>query len=112
MDSFLSDLVTWLQYLFNLVKNLLIWFSDVIFNLLHTAVNFCWDALCTFILWIFTITDFHASLFTSAFAWSGLPAQQVYILQQCGVDSCLNMITIALMIRVTLNLLPGWITRV
>lgn len=111
MDSFLSDLVTWLQYLFNLIKNLLIWFADVIFNLIHSAVNFCWDSLCTFILWIVSITDFHANYFTSAFSWAGLPAQQVYILSAVGLDSCLNMLSVALLIRVGLNFIPGWITR-
>lgn len=41
-----------------------------------------------------------------------LPSQVVYVIDQCGIGSCITMICSAILIRVCLNIIPSIITRV
>lgn len=54
-----------------------------------------------------------STILTQAFAnWGVLPVQLVYLINQIGIPQGLTMIGYAYVIRMTLNLLPGSITRV
>ncbi len=88
------------------------WLLDGLLYVLKTFLFFPFDGLLTTIEGFFSALNFSSVLFTSSSVWAGVPSQLVWILNACGLPECLSLIAAAYLIRLTLNLIPSWATRV
>jgi len=95
-----------------LLKQFGYWFLDFVYGMLESLFYFFFDKFCDLVEWFFLLIDFKNDLFQTSLAWSSMPDQMIYILNQVGFDNGLLIITSAILIRLTLNLIPTWATRV
>lgn len=102
----------YLTAIFEFFKNLFYDFFDFLWSLGQSIANWVFDKLCGLVEFIFGLIDFVPDTFVAAMDWAGLPTQLIYVLNQIGFGSCLVMLFSAILIRVTLNLIPSVLTRV
>lgn len=104
MDSF-----SWLlDNVFGLIKYLI----DAILLVIQTAFLWILDGMLTLVAGAVNSLSL-GSIGAGYFAqWGLVPPQLVYFLNQTGVSQGLTLIFYALTVRLTLNLIPGAITRV
>lgn len=50
--------------------------------------------------------------FNYSAAWAGLPTQLIWLISAVGLPHCFAMLGAAYLIRLTLNLIPSWASRV
>ena len=97
---------------YNTMRNFLIGLMDYLTQLFHSLWQWVVDQIFTFAAFCINLVTFDASLFDTTLSWGGVPDQAIYVLNQCGIGHCLAMLVAAIGIRVTLNLIPSWATRV
>ena len=94
------------------LKDFGLWLLGLLGEVLKSIFYFFFDALCTLIEWLFSLIDFKNELFDISLGWTSLPDELIWLLNQVGIDNGLVIISAALLIRLTLNLIPSWGTRV
>lgn len=75
---------TVLTPIFQLLKSVFFWIVDKIFDFAELAI----DAI-----------DFKNELFDTSLAWTALPKQVIYILNECGLDNAILIVVAAMGIR-------------
>lgn len=112
MLSWLKGTIAQIVQLFNdTITSILKWFSDLFVSIFKAA----WDLLSDLISWVIdklldiviaaaNEMDFSA---LQGFAPAGsLPSEILNVMQLCGVGSAVSVITVAIGIRLTLQLIP------
>lgn len=112
MYAIINAIIKALSSLWDAFKHLIIWFLDVVVGILKSIFYWFFDQLCTFVLWVINGIDLQNFSLSDFMNWAGLPPQLTYILNACGFSTCLTMVSSALLIRLLLNLIPSWATRV
>lgn len=108
----LADLMEFLVNLGKKLQSIFYWFTDKIHDVLVGLWNFIVDALCYLVEQFVRAIDFKSELFDASGTLAGLPPQLIYLMNECGVDNMILILTSALFIRFMLNLIPGALTRV
>lgn len=108
----LADLLAFLVSLGKKLQSIFYWFTDKIHDVLVGLWNWIVDACCYLVEITFKAIDFKTDTFDATASLAGLPDQMIYLLNQCGVDNVILIVTSAVIIRVVLNLIPGAFTRV
>lgn len=108
----LADLLSFLVELGKKLQSILYWFTDKIYDAAIAVWNWIIDACCYTVEILFSTIDFKNHLFDVSGQFAGLPSSMIYIMNQIGIDNFLLIITTAIIIRVSLNLIPGALTRV
>lgn len=98
--------VIW-EYLVKVVE----WFWDLLKDCIEAFWDFCVDVICyLFDKTLQVAVDLAGSLDVSSLnipaAWTALPADVLNILGLCGFGQCMGIIAGAIMIRLTLQLIP------
>ncbi|MCK5608246.1 hypothetical protein KAR91_40570 [Candidatus Pacearchaeota archaeon] len=88
------------------------WLLDGLLYVLKAAFYFPFDGLLTAIEGMFTVVDFSGVLFDSAGTWAGLPAPAIYCMDQMGFPLAAAIVVSAYTVRLLLNFIPSWATRV
>jgi len=70
------------------------------------------DGLLTIIETFFAALDFSSVVFNYSASWANLPDQLVWLINAVGLPQCLTLLGAAYMIRLSLNIIPSWATRV
>lgn len=94
MKAFLQALINFLNYLGGFLKDLCFWVFDKFCTLLEYAID---------------LVNIPNYLFS--FDWLGLPSAAQYVLTHIGVPHATIMISTSILLRMALNILPSWITR-
>lgn len=108
----LSWLWNFFAHFFGWLYDVATWILDGLLYVLKTFLFFPFDGLLTCIEGFFSALNFSSVLFTSTSVWGGAPPQFIWILNACGFPQCLSLIAAAFLVRLTLNLIPSWATRV
>lgn len=112
----INAIIQWIKWLADKIilglKETWYWLSNHIQNMLYTAWNYIVDKVCDTVEALYMLIDFKEDLFLSALSLTGLPTQTIYILNKLAIGECIAMVMAAILIRVTLNLIPGAITRI
>lgn len=103
--NFLITVKNWifeaLTYFLSEFLYLLVYVFDLILSGFYTAV-----------LGVISALDFSGFIASSALNFTGLPDALIYLIVQCGIPQGLTIISTALIMRLTLNLIPSVFTRV
>lgn len=108
----LADLMEFLVQLGKKLQSIWYWFTDKLHDVGVGLWNWVVDSTCYAIENLMVAIKIPDSMFGEGLAFTGLPTQVVYILNQIHLGTCLAIIISAIMVRVTLNLIPGVFTRV
>jgi len=94
------------------LKTFWLWIVDQLFEIVRTISMWAWDIFLKMIEFVISLVNIPASLASGLLDFSGLPAQMRWVLDACGFGLCISMLSSALLIRLLLNLIPSWMTRV
>ena len=108
----MDNIVSVFKNLWNAIVHALVWCLDVITNVLQSMLNYVVDKICGFVEWVVSHISFNVTLFTDGLNWLGLPTQALYVMKHIGVDQCLFMVSTAMLIRLLMNLIPSWLSRI
>jgi len=112
MDALYNLFLDFIDGFVELLKEFGLWLIYFFEPVLEGFLYFIVDQFCSLIEWFIQLIDFKNDLFTASLSWSSMPDSMIWILNEIGFDNGLLIITSAIIIRLTLNLLPSWATRV
>lgn len=105
MTTFFANII---GFLVDLGKYLLEGITYLLQFIIYTLV----DGLLTVVTGFFNSLNLANYLGSYIADWSGLPSQMGYVIGQTGIPACITLLLGAVTIRVLLNLIPSWATRV
>ncbi len=88
------------------------WFVNGILYALEYCVYFVLDGVFTSILAVISLIDVSTLITSSAVAWGLIPTQLAYFVNAVNIPQGIAIIAAGYGIRMGLNLIPSWITRV
>jgi F0F1-type ATP synthase membrane subunit c/vacuolar-type H+-ATPase subunit K len=88
------------------------WLVQGVIYAVEMGLYFIWDGLLTCMSAVISGLNLGNIATQTAAAWGLLPPQLAYLIQQSGVANGLGMIGTGIAIRMTLNLIPAWLTRI
>ncbi len=88
------------------------WALDGFFTVITAIFYLIFDGFLTAVTLIFKGFDFSSMVFSSVGSSLGLPDAAVWFITQLGLPQCVTMITVAIGIRMLLNLIPAAVTRI
>lgn len=104
LDSFVTGFWT-------IVSTFASWMLNGSLYVIKAALYYVFDGLLTIIYTIVNGLNFTSLAINTASNWANLPPQAIYLLNQLAVSQCIAMIISAIVIRMTLNLIPSEFTR-
>jgi len=105
-------IIDWLWSFWLLVEKGFTWVINGFFLLIRFTLFSIFDGLLVVIEGFFSALDLSSIAFNYAAAWGGLPTQLIWLITVTGIPQCLTLLGAAYMIRLLLNLIPSWATRV
>jgi F0F1-type ATP synthase membrane subunit c/vacuolar-type H+-ATPase subunit K len=88
------------------------WLVQGIIYAIETGLYFAWDGLLTCMSALISGLNLGNLATQTAAGWGLLPPQLAYLICQSGIANGLGMIGTGVAIRMTLNLIPSWLTRI
>lgn len=110
--GFIDVIIGWMRAFWTSVLTLLEWCLDGFILLLQFVFFSIFDGLLLIIEGFFTALDFSSVIMNYSAVWSDLPPQTIWLLNQLALPQGLALLAGAYVIRLTLNLIPSWGTRV
>ncbi len=89
-----------------------LWIVLNIVNLLEYTAYVIYDGLLTVIYSFVSAIDFSVVMFNMAASYSSLPPQLIWLINQVNLPQAFSYISIALIIRLLLNLIPAAFSRI
>ncbi len=111
-SQMLDKIHSFLDQFFNQVKDLADWFIAQVIYLLGKMLYTIYSIFLLLVESIVNGISFVGSTAIDFAQWANLPPEVIWMMHQIGLPQCLSMIAAAIMIRVTLNLIPGVLTRI
>ncbi len=112
LSSWFTPVFNWLKKFWEWIETALDWLLDGLILLLKFVAFTLIDGLLTVIEGAINLIDFSAMAFSHAANWANLPDQAIWLIASLGLPQCIAMLGGAYLIRLTLNLIPSWATRV
>lgn len=104
MEGFINSFFTTLQ-------DLLTWVLDGLIFVVKSVFWFILDGVLTAITTFFSLLDIGSHITSLASYFELLPPQLIWLIQAIGLPQGLSILIWAIGIRMAINLLPSWITR-
>lgn len=103
ISNAINAIKTWFQ-------EIIVYIVDFFFDSIIQVYDFCLD----FIIWFLdSVLSFFSSFgFDTSSAWVQVPAQSIGFLHQLGITSVVSILLGAMLVRVVLNLIPSWLSRI
>ncbi|MGD9817146.1 MAG: hypothetical protein AB7V04_00455 [Desulfomonilaceae bacterium] len=105
-------LIDWLRTFWTWVETGFTWILDGFILLVQFVFFTIFDGLLTVIETTLAVIDLSSVVFNYAAAWSNMPTQLIWLITAVGLPQCFTILGAAYLIRLTLNLIPSWATRV
>ena len=105
-------IIGWLRTFWHWVETGFKWILDGVVLLLQFVVFTILDGLFLVVEGFFSALDLSSIAFNYAATWSSLPPQLIWLISATGLPQCFAILGAAYAIRLTLNLIPSWATRV
>ena len=107
----MDTLVNFVIDFFRLFKELLSWLLDGVIFIFQEVLYLPFDGILTVITSFVSSLDVGQLVFNSASTWGLLPPQMLYVINAVGFPQGLTIVAYAIVIRMTLNLIPAALTR-
>lgn len=104
MEGFINSFFTTLQ-------TLLTWVLDGVTFVVKGVFWFILDGVLTAITTFLSLLDVGSHITSFAGYFGLLPPQLIWLIQAIGLPQGLSILIWAIVIRMTINLIPSWITR-
>jgi hypothetical protein len=111
MQGVIDYLITFATALFNMIKAVALWTLDGIVWLLSHVLFLIFDGILTCISVFFSLLDFSNFIAGYAMSWAGIPDQMIWFINAVSIPAGVTMICGAIGIRMAINLIPSWATR-
>lgn len=95
-----------------LLGEFVVWILTPIYNVLKSFFLWLWDLILTFVSWILNALPFDEDLFDISFIWDAIPDTLLWMLNELEFDKGFLILVTAIGIRLLLNLIPTWATRI
>lgn len=105
-------IISWLSTFWGWIEQGVGWALQGLFLILKFAFFTIFDGLLTVIEGLFSSLDLSSIVFNYAASWGGLPTQLIWLINAVGLPQCFAILGSAYLIRLGLNLIPSWATRV
>lgn len=105
-------LLSFVNAFWGIVANTLVWFYDGVLLALKTGLYWIVDGFFTAVEGLLVGLNLGSIATAMSVSWGLLPAQLAYIVNLIGIANGLSLIGAAMVIRMTLNLIPSWATRI
>lgn len=89
-----------------------LWLAEAIGQVLHFIVYQTYDGILIIIFLFTKSIDLSAMAFNMAAKYAGLPTQLIWLINQVNFPQFVTYIVGAIIIRMILNLIPTWATRI
>ena len=110
--DFFHTLIEWISSFWDTVLDALAWVFDGLLLILQFACYSIFDGILIVIESFFNTLDLSSIAFSYAAQWSNLPPQSIWFLNEIALPQALTILAGAYIIRLLLNLIPTWATRV
>ena len=110
--SFFEVVIDWLRSVWHWVETGFRWILDGLVLLVQFVVFTILDGLFLVIEAFFSTINLSSIAFNYAASWANLPSQLIWLITATGLPQCFALLGAAYLIRLTLNLIPSWATRV
>lgn len=97
---------------FSTLFDVLLVFAGAIWYIFTLVLVVILNAIFSVVLALFQALDFSAFTQSAALAWAGVPPQLVFLINAFSIPQCFTLIGSAILIRMTINLVPAAFTRV
>lgn len=108
----MSWLVDFFKSFWNAFKSFFYWIFDSLILVIGWILYTIYDGFLIVVLTFFSILDFSSIAFNTAAQWSSMPTQLIWLVNQLAIPQGFALVASALVIRMTLNIIPASITRV
>ncbi len=88
------------------------WALDGVVSGLKYVAYGIFDGMLSVVTSILAALNISQIAFDAAGAWGLIPSQLLWLITQCGIPQGVSLVMWAVTIRLGLNLIPGWLTRV
>ena len=105
-------IIDWLSAFWNWVETGFTWILDGFILLIQFVFFTIFDGLLTVIETTFAAIDLSSVAFNYSAAWADIPTQLVWLINAVGLPQCFTILGAAYLLRLSLNLIPSWATRV
>lgn len=110
--SFIGAIIKWLKDFWATVLVFVDWCLDGFILLLQFVFYAILDGLLLIIEAFFSALDLSSIALSYSATWANLPTQSIWLMNQIALPQGLALLAGAYLIRLTLNLIPSWGTRV
>lgn len=107
MDSFIN----FLSEFWDSFSSFMSWVLDGFVVVLKSVFYFIFDGLLTLLSSVISSLDVSYLLSSVTLSWAGLPDNLIYCINAVGFPACLALVSSAIIIRKTLDLIPAAFTR-
>jgi hypothetical protein len=105
-------IIDWLRSFWSWVETGFTWILDGFITLLQFVVFTIFDGLLQVVETALNAIDFSSMVFNYAATWSHLPTQLIWLINAVGLPQCFAILGAAYLVRLLINLIPSWATRV
>lgn len=94
------------------IKNVIVSLLTTIFSVFGWVFYCIFDGFLAVVFSFFDLLDLSVVAFDMAASWSSLPPQLIWLVVQLSIPQCISIISGAMLLRLTLNIIPAALTRI
>ncbi len=107
-----AAIINWLRTFWDWVCTGFTWILDGFILLIQFVFFTIFDGILTVIETTLAAIDLSSVIFNYAASWANMPTQLIWLINAVGLPQCFAVLGAAYAIRLGLNLIPSWATRV
>jgi len=107
-----AALFSWLTSFWSLIEKGFSWILEGLLLIIKFVLFSVFDGLLVVVEGFFSALDLSSIAFNYAATWSALPTQMIWLISTTGLPQCFALLGAAYLIRLLLNVIPSWATRV
>lgn len=108
----LGWLLEFLNTFWNALYNVVTWLLDGVITVVFLVINLLWDGFLTIVYLFISGLDFGSLIVSTSAAWGLIDSNTAWVVSATGIPQGLTILGYAYIVRLTLNLIPSWLTRV
>jgi F0F1-type ATP synthase membrane subunit c/vacuolar-type H+-ATPase subunit K len=105
-------LLSFINGFWGIIVQVFQWLIQGVIYALQMGLYVIWDGILTCMSTLISGLNLGNIATQTAAAWGLLPSQLAYLIEQSGIANGLGMIGTGIAVRMALNLIPSWITRI
>jgi F0F1-type ATP synthase membrane subunit c/vacuolar-type H+-ATPase subunit K len=105
-------LLSFINGFWGIIVQVFQWLIQGVIYAVQMGLYVIWDGILTCMSTLISGLNLGNIATQTAAAWGLLPSQLAYLIEQSGIANGLGMIGTGIAVRMALNLIPSWITRI